>query len=69
MKVSERLGAHYIGIELNETYIDDSLQRPAVFFPGEKKPKTTRKRKPKVSHQQLTLFDQEEPCRTMLFNT
>jgi DNA modification methylase len=37
MKVCQRLGVEYWGIELNEEYLQLSLQRPAVHFPHERR--------------------------------
>ncbi len=44
MKVCERLGLDYIGIELNQEYIKLSMERPAVHFPHERKRNKRRKR-------------------------
>lgn len=43
MKVCERLGLDYTGIELKQSYIDLSLQREAVKFPHEKTAKKAKR--------------------------
>lgn len=55
MKVCQRLGLKYIGIEINAEYIELSLQRPSVHFPHERK-RTKRTRK---SVRQMPLFELE----------
>ncbi len=55
MKVCERLGARYIGIELNREYINLSLERPAVHFPHERKKSASKRRK--KTNKQLELFE------------
>jgi hypothetical protein len=54
MKVCERLGLDYTGIELKQEYIDLSLKREAVKFPHEKT--KCRKRQVKVAIQMEFTF-------------
>jgi len=44
-KVCQRLGLRYIGIDLNADYLQLSIDRPAVHFPHERKPKAKRVRR------------------------
>ncbi len=46
MKVCERLGAKYIGCEINPEYIQLSLERPPVVFPHERVKKPRKPRSP-----------------------
>lgn len=51
MKVCERFELEYTGIEINQEYVDSSMERPDVVFPHERKAKRIASVKPKNNGQ------------------